>query len=261
MARHCGSRRVEHQWITSAKTITSNRCSPLIARHPQHQGALIGRTVSWPSDFTNVTFLSTSSKMLSSLAPFVACIAIRIIRRSRQCDLSITSADSSRRSLTSRRIPKPGRPIFDTSNISDTKSKPSIRQNSGSSNPRRPDPPTATVCQFETHACGVDDANKPNPLAHSGSKSCFHTWTLRVSRARPFLISASGLSMRRTVQQQSEDQRLQAYMDQYQFSEAVIQIYRLGENQDGKRWRKRTKVGTIMFDETIDLCVAIQRQF
>jgi hypothetical protein len=50
-------------------------------------------------------------------------------------------------------------------------------------------------------------------------------------------------------------------MDQYQFSGPVIQIYRLDENQDGKRWRKRTKVGSILFDESIDLCVEIQRQF
>ena len=67
--------------------------------------------------------------------------------------------------------------------------------------------------------------------------------------------------MRRTVQQQSEDKRLQAYMDQYQFSGPVIQIYRLDETQDGNRWRKRTKVGTIPFDESIELQVEIQRQF
>ena len=66
--------------------------------------------------------------------------------------------------------------------------------------------------------------------------------------------------MRRTVQQ-SEDKRLQAYMDQYQFSGPVIQIYRLDENQDGRRPRKRTKVGTIPFDESIELHVEIQRQF
>jgi len=66
--------------------------------------------------------------------------------------------------------------------------------------------------------------------------------------------------MRRTVQQ-SEDKKLQAYMDQYQFSGPVIQIYRLDETQDGKRWRKRMKVGTIPFDESIQLHVEIQRQF
>ena len=66
--------------------------------------------------------------------------------------------------------------------------------------------------------------------------------------------------MRRTVQQ-SEDKRLQAYMDHYRASDPVIQIYRLDENQDGKPPRKRTKVGTIVFDESIELEVYIQRQF
>src|SRR5215468_10732019 len=65
-------------------------------------------------------------------------------------------------------------------------------------------------------------------------------------------LECKGFSMRRTVQQQSEDKRLQAYMDQYQFSDPVIQIYRLDETQDGKRWRKRMKVGTIPFDESIE---------
>jgi hypothetical protein len=67
--------------------------------------------------------------------------------------------------------------------------------------------------------------------------------------------------MRRTAQQQSEDKRLQAYMDQYNSSGPVIQIYRLGEKQDGKRWRKRTKVGEIPFDENIHLEAEVQRQF
>ena len=67
--------------------------------------------------------------------------------------------------------------------------------------------------------------------------------------------------MRRTVQQSEEDKRLQAYMDHYRASDPVIQIYRLDENRNGKRPRKRTKVGTIGFDESIQLEPYIQRQF
>lgn len=40
--------------------------------------------------------------------------------------------------------------------------------------------------------------------------------------------------MRKTGQQ-GEDERLRAYMDQYQANEPFIQIYRLEENQHGKR--------------------------
>ena len=69
-------------------------------------------------------------------------------------------------------------------------------------------------------------------------------------------------SMRRTVQQSDEDKRLLAYMNRCGSSDPVIQVYRLlDENQDGKRWRKRTKVGVIAFDESVDLEPTIQRQF
>src|SRR5947208_16883174 len=150
-------------------------CSRLTARHPLQSAAPIGRTVYWPHDFTSATSLSTSSKTLSFLAPSAACIAIRTISRFRRYVLCITSADSSTRSSISRLIRKAGPPTFDTSNISDTKSESSIPSNSDPSNLRKPDP-RYTDCQSETHAFGVDDANKtnsridhvPNPVPESG---------------------------------------------------------------------------------------------
>src|SRR5881296_2520371 len=162
-------------WTTSAKTTTSGMCSRLTARHPLQSAAPIGRTVYWPHDFTSATSLSTSSKTLSFLAPSAACIAIRTISRFRRYVLCITSADSSTRSSISRLIRKAGPPTFDTSNISDTKSESSIPSNSDPSNLRKPDP-RYTDCQSETHAFGVDDANKtnsridhvPNPVPESG---------------------------------------------------------------------------------------------
>src|SRR5437867_3105367 len=162
-------------WTTSAKTTTSGMCSRLTATHPLQSAAPIGRTVYWPHDFTSATSLSTSSKTLSFLAPSAACIAIRTISRFRRYVLCITSADSSTRSSISRLIRKAGPPTFDTSNISDTKSESSIPSNSDPSNLRKPDP-RYTDCQSETHAFGVDDANKtnsridhvPNPVPESG---------------------------------------------------------------------------------------------
>src|SRR5947208_7837842 len=150
-------------------------CSRLTARHPLQSAAPIGRTVYWPHDFTSATSLSTSSKTRSFLAPSAACIAIRTISRFRRYVLCITSADSSTRSSISRLIRKAGPPTFDTSNISDTKSESSIPSNSDPSNLRKPDP-RYTDCQSETHAFGVDDANKtnsridhvPNPVPESG---------------------------------------------------------------------------------------------
>src|SRR5205809_6733301 len=150
-------------------------CSRLTATHPLQSAAPIGRTVYWPPHFTCATSLSTSSKTLSFLAPSAACIAIRTISRFRRYVLCITSADSSTRSSISRLIRKASPPTFDTSNISDTKSESSIPSNSDPSNLRKPDP-RYTDCQSETHAFGVDDANKtnsridhvPNPVPESG---------------------------------------------------------------------------------------------
>ena len=71
--------------------------------------------------------------------------------------------------------------------------------------------------------------------------------------------------MRRRVQKtrrlQTEDEKLNAYMDRYGSNRPLIQIYRLDEDENNKGKRKQTRVGAMLFDERLDLESEVQRQF